>query len=187
MTKLPPRVWLMSDAARLPDPVAAMRALPPGSGVVLRDYRLSERSAVLAAMHQLAAARQLTLLVGADARLAARLGLGCHWPQWAKRRASTPHFGWHSAAAHTARQVHAAAQSGCDLVFISPVFATASHPGAAPLGPVRATALARTARQLGLLPVALGGMDARSWRRLGGSRGVWHGFGAIGFFAPTPD
>jgi thiamine-phosphate pyrophosphorylase len=53
-------------------------------------------------------------------------------------------------------EIRAAEAGGAALVFLSPVFATRSHPEAQPLGPDGFDALARQTR----LPViALGGMD----------------------------
>jgi thiamine-phosphate pyrophosphorylase len=49
------------------------------------------------------------------------------------------------------------------LVFLSPVFATASHQGVAGLGPWRWGAMARAA---GVAVAALGGIDGHSVRRL---------------------
>lgn len=49
------------------------------------------------------------------------------------------------------------------LVFLSPIFRTNSHPDWAPLRPMRAATLARLGgRKMG----ALGGMDARKYRRV---------------------
>ena len=48
-----------------------------------------------------------------------------------------------------------------DLVLLSPVFPTRSHPGAATLGPVRFGSMA-----LGRRVAALGGMDAQRFKRL---------------------
>lgn len=57
----------------------------------------------------------------------------------------------------------AAERAGADLILLSPVFATRSHPGAPVLGPVRFGLLARQART----PiVALGGMTAKRARAL---------------------
>jgi thiamine-phosphate pyrophosphorylase len=68
--------------------------------------------------------------------------------------------------------------AGAGLVFLSPVFATASHPGAAALGPARWVRMARFAR----LPVAaLGGIDGASIRRLPPT--ICMAIGAIGALA----
>jgi thiamine-phosphate pyrophosphorylase len=57
------------------------------------------------------------------------------------------------------------------LVFVSPVFSTRSHAGAAPLGSDRAAALGRLS---GALVIALGGMDESRFHALRG-RG-FHGY-----------
>lgn len=73
------------------------------------------------------------------------------------------HTGLATYAAHNAREISQANRRGADLIFLSPVFPTRSHPGAPTLGPKRFATLARLAR----CPViALGGMNAARFRRL---------------------
>lgn len=74
-----------------------------------------------------------------------------------------------TAAAHSERAVVAAARAGVDAVLISPVFATASHPGAKTLGVVRFARLARLAAEKGLRVYALGGVTPGLVRRLAGT------------------
>jgi thiamine-phosphate pyrophosphorylase len=69
--------------------------------------------------------------------------------------------------AHDRREAVTGKRAGAAILFVSPVFPTRSHPGAPPLGPMRA---ARIGRGLGLMVIGLGGMTARRWgrvRRLG--------------------
>ena len=74
-----------------------------------------------------------------------------------------------------------AALAGVDAVLLSPVFPTKSHPGAAPIGPLRFAAWVRECP----LPVyALGGVSLQSARRLASSGAA--GFAGIGGFAPAP-
>lgn len=93
-----------------------------------------------------------------------------------------------SAAVHNVRQLIAAKRAGFGWVVISPVFATKSHIGERPLGPVRARALALAASRLGLLPLALGGMSAYRLHRLNGYQpphgGGFCGYAAISAFGP---
>jgi thiamine-phosphate pyrophosphorylase len=56
-----------------------------------------------------------------------------------------------------------ARRRGVDVIFVSPLFVTQSHPGAATLGPRRAASIAR---HVGLPAIALGGMNARRFRSL---------------------
>jgi len=69
------------------------------------------------------------------------------------------------ATAHCLRELGLAARRRADAVLFSPVFPTRSHPGARGLGAVRFLHLARQSR---LRVLALGGMNARSARRLPG-------------------
>jgi thiamine-phosphate pyrophosphorylase len=76
--------------------------------------------------------------------------------------------------AHDRRQAAAARRAGARVVFVSPVFATRSHPGAAAAG---ATRTARIARGLGIATIALGGMDEARFRRI--ARLGFDGYAAI--------
>lgn len=156
-------LWLFTDAVRLPDPMAAIAGLPwrgPARGLCGVVWR---HGADPAPARRLCRARAIALSVAGRpgghardslARLERARTAACHsWP--ALRRA------------------------GRALPFLSPVFATASHPGARPLGVVRWAALARRVRG----PVlALGGVDSRSCRRLPRWCG---GAGAIGALCPS--
>jgi thiamine-phosphate pyrophosphorylase len=128
-----------------------------------------ERRRLFDRLRSVAMRRKLVLFLAGDAAQAAAWGGdGSHGG--AGRRGRLPL----SLPAHGARQLRAAERRGADIVFVSPLFATRSHPGARPLGAVRFAALARRAR----VPVmALGGVKRRHAllvRRLGAS-----GFGAI--------
>jgi len=155
-----PGVLLLTDAVRLPDPLPAAAALPPGSGVIVRHHDVDARAALAGALKRLCRARRLRLLIANDWRLAAAVGAdGVHLAEARLPRAPVAAFrarGWLvTAAAHGPPALWRAARAGADAALLSPVFATASHPGAAALGPCRFAALARRAP----LPVyALGGI-----------------------------
>ncbi|MGZ8283326.1 MAG: thiamine phosphate synthase, partial [Allosphingosinicella sp.] len=74
-------------------------------------------------------------------------------------------------------EIRAAERSGADILFLSPVFPTRSHPGAPALGPRR---FARLARRTRLPVIALGGVDARKGKALSrlGAWG-WAGISAL--------
>ena len=143
-----PTQWLMTDQ-RISDALwAAIERVPRGGGVVLRHHR-SDRlfGARVAARCR---AKGLLLAVAGDVALARDLGAAMvHNPAG------------EAAGLLISRSVHspdeAVAASGADLMFVSPVFATRSHPGGEPLGIERALALAAIAR---VPAIALGGMDA---------------------------
>ena len=159
-----PRRWLFTDE-RLggtdpQDPLwAALARLPRGSGVVVRDYALPpEARRRLFAEVQAVARRQRLMLVASALPGAGRQVHQPGFAQGPRRGASLL-----TASAHSATELHAAFARGADLVFVSPLFATASHPGLATLGPVRFGLLAKAARGP---VVALGGMNAARLRRL---------------------
>ncbi len=170
-----PRLWLFTDARRLPDPRPAVTRLPIGlAGVVLRHDGEAGRASLGRDLARICRARRLALVVAGDGRLALALGAGLHlrggrWPGLPRR-----YRGLHTSSAHGLTDLVRAYRAGADLVFLSPTFPTLSHPDANALGPARWTGLARAAR----LPVAaLGGIDGSNVRRL--PRQLCHAVGAI--------
>jgi thiamine-phosphate pyrophosphorylase len=165
----------MTDARRLPDPLAAIRRLAPGSALLLRHYEAPDRWDLAARLARECKRRGIRLLIAGDWRLAAAVGAdGLHLPEglarrgpgaWAAGLRRRPGF-LVTAAAHSPLAIHRAARAGADAVLLSPVFPTASHPGAPSLGALRFAAWCREAP----LPVyALGGVTARTAGRLAGS------------------
>ena len=155
-----PALVLMTDEARLADPLPAARALPAGSAIILRHYGVPERAALARQLAAVARRRGLVLLVGEDPVLARRVGAaGVHLPERAIRRAGAVRWqrDWLiTAAVHSHAALASAAACGADAALLAPIFATASHPDARALGLQRFAAIA----QASPLPVyALGGID----------------------------
>jgi thiamine-phosphate pyrophosphorylase len=158
---------LMMDDNRLRDPLRAAQALPKGSLVIVRARDAARRRALGEALRQMP--RGLILLAADDPWLAARLH-GIHLPEIRAREAAH----WRAlrpdwiitVAAHSARALHIA---HADAALLSPVFPTASHPGAPVLTAARARMIARRAP----LPVlALGGVTAQNAVLLSGFSGL---------------
>ena len=84
------------------------------------------------------------------------------------------------AKAHNRAELIHARRAGARLVFVSPVFATRTHPGARVLGPVRFGLMVRGA---GVPVAALGGMTAQRFPRLKALGAV--AWGAIDAFGQT--
>jgi len=165
-----PRLFLMTDE-RMGDGLwAALDRLPRGAGVVFRHYRLpiAERRALFERVRGVARRRGLVLLLAGPERLArAWRADGVHGPS--PHRLSARAL-LRSAAAHDRAEWVEAARSGRDLVFVSPLFPTRSHPGGSVLGVVRAGLMMGADRRCA---VALGGMSsqrARTCRAIGISR-----------------
>lgn len=162
-----PRLWLMSDARIEDDLWQIIAHLPPGSGIILRDYHAPRHVRQARARRVAAFARRqgLIWLWSGSAREARALGAdGVHagrgqsLPRRAEARALV-----RSAPVHNLRALRQAERRGADMVLLSPVFPTASHPDARALGRFRAAALASAT----CLPViALGGMTPQRARRM---------------------
>lgn len=153
-----PRLWLMTDERMGEALWPTLMALPKGAGVIFRHYSLTraERLELFRKIRSIARARRLTLLAGGPG--------GAHGR----------HFGAVTAPVHSIRERIAAERNGVELIFVSPVFPTASHPGAPALGRSRFGLLIRGSR----VPViALGGMTRQRARSLLPFR--IHGWAAI--------
>jgi thiamine-phosphate pyrophosphorylase len=174
-----PVLWLFTDSRRLPDPRPAAARLPRGlAGIVLRHDDDPSRSALGRDLARICRARRLVLVVAGDVRLACALRAGVHlragrWPAPLR-----PGRGMVTSSAHDPREMARARRSGAGLAFLSPAFATASHPAARGLGSLRWNRMAAGA---GLVVAALGGIDGRAVRRL--TRRYCCAIGAIGGLA----
>jgi thiamine-phosphate pyrophosphorylase len=160
-----PRLWLMTDERQGEGLWQALEQLPRGSGIIFRHYSLSapDRRTLFQDVKRLARRRRLVLLAAGAPLLAAD---GVH----GRRRGQNARL-W-SAPVHDLGEIRAAERAGADLLFLSPVFPTRSHPGAKPMGRMR---FAWLARQTPLPVIALGGMNER---RAWGLKGAY-GWAAI--------
>ncbi len=137
----------------------AIAKLPKRSGIVFRHYSLgkAKRDALL---------RRVAIAARRGGHMLTIGGI-----------THGRHRGCITAPVHSIRERIAAERAGARLVFVSPVFATRSHPGARPLGRVRFAMIARGSR----VPViALGGMSKKQAQGLS-SFGIY-GWAAIGAF-----
>jgi len=158
-----PTRWLMTDERMGEGLWRALRRVPRGGGVVFRHYSLpaGERRRLFARVRRVALLRGLVLVRAGEVRMPGEMGTH-------KARG----HGVVTWPVHDARQARAARWAKAEVVFVSPVFATRSHPGGGSIGPRRARVLGRIAA----MPiVALGGMDEQQFRRLRG----FHGYAAI--------
>ena len=163
-----PRLFFFTDPVRTPDPEAVVRRLPRGAGVVYRAFGDPEAVREGRRLVRVARRRGVLILAGADAGLAARIGAdGVHLPE---RRAGSAagirraRPGWIvTAAAHSKSAIVRARGGGVAAVFVSPVFPSSSPSAGRPLGSLR---FALLIRRSGLPVYALGGINARTVRRL---------------------
>jgi len=167
--RLVPEIWLMTDERNdhtLEDNVSK---LPRRSGIIYRHYHLDSkaREARFAQLRKIARRRDHTILLAGSPHMARAWGAdGIHGREWKKYRTSGL---LHSAPVHDAKEIAEAKHADADLFFLSPAFATQSHPGKKPLSTLQLRQLIRLCDKPVIL---LGGMNAKrfnSCRRLGAS------------------
>ena len=166
-----PKIWLMTDPRMGDALLPAIERLPRGSGIVFRHLQLRAvaRKALFDEVAKIARRRRHMLLVAGKDRLGRADGA-----HNGPRR-----LGPASASAHSRREAITAIRAGVDLLFVSPVYPTRSHPGARALAPVK---LGLMIRGLPVPVIALGGMTLRRARGL--TRLGIHGWAAIDAWLP---
>ncbi|MEY4720645.1 MAG: hypothetical protein RIQ46_370 [Pseudomonadota bacterium] len=156
-----PDIWIVSDARNDAGLERALARVPRGSGLVFRHYHLPapERRARFRRLARLARRRGHAVVLAGSPAMARRWG--------ADGAYGAPGLLARGAALLRLVTVHSLAELArarrADMILLSPVFPTRSHPGAPVLGPLRFRLIAARAK----VPViALGGMDARAARSL---------------------
>jgi len=170
-----PTLWLMTDERMGDSLLPAIEALPRGAGIVFRHHAtaIAARRALFEQVARVARRRRLLLIRAGTEKLGRGEG-GVH----GNVRPTRP--GLRTWPAHSRAQAIAGKRAGADVLFVSPVYPTRSHPGARALGPLRA---AMIGRGLGLTMIALGGMDSQRFKRARGP-GI-QGWAAIDAWLPN--
>lgn len=166
-----PKIWLMTDSRLGNQLLSAVRKLPLGSGVVFRHYDLphAKRLALLRQVARLCRQRGHRLLLAGDGHGKAD---GVHGRP---RCYSTQIL---SMPVHNVAEIRYAKRIGADLVFLSPLFPTRSHPGGRALGMPRFSALAGLAAPMKV--IALGGMTRNNARAVTARKAYgWAGIDAF--------
>ena len=159
-----PKIWLMTDERQGDALFDALARLPKGAGVIFRHHATprAERRALFERVRRIARRKRLMLILAGTPRDA----IG--WRADGNHGRSPHRSQIRTAPTHNRREMIAAERTGADLILLSPVFATRSHPESRTLGRVRFNALAHGAKR----PiVALGGMTAARARSLNGNYG----------------
>jgi thiamine-phosphate pyrophosphorylase len=149
-----PKIWLMTDERFGDDLLPAIRRLPARSGVVFRHYHLASQPRRDLFRQAARICRQrghILILAGSE-----RLALRWHADGYHGRSGVARSTMLRSAPVHDRAELREALRNRADLLFISPLFKTASHEGGKALGRLAFNALAYK-RGPGLV-IALGGM-----------------------------
>jgi thiamine-phosphate pyrophosphorylase len=160
-----------TDPHRTPHPERVIARLPRGSAVVFRAFGAPDALSRGLALRRLARRRGVLFLVGADAALAVALRAdGVHLPERLAGRAGLVRALKRrflvTAAAHGLPAALRARRAGAEALVASPVFPSHSPSAGQALGPL---AFATLVRRAGAPVYALGGVNARTARRLAGS------------------
>lgn len=168
------QIWLMTDRRNDAVLEESVKGLPRGSGIIFRHYHLDSdaRRNRFLSIKALAKRGDHLLLLAGSPKLARQWGAdGVHGRQW-KRHQTIGLL--HSAPVHDPKEIKAANHNGADLLFLSPAFATRSHPGQMPLSQLQ---LKRLIALSGKPVILLGGMNSHRFRQRG-HLGA-HGWAAI--------
>ena len=177
-----PPLFLVTDAIRLPNPDAAISALPCGTrarfcprfkvGVIVRERTPAALEILARRITPLCRAHGIAVIIANDVRLALKLGAdGVHLSEDIARHGllSRDHVLRRdrkrglivTVAVHSERALRRALSLDIDGALIAPVFATKSHPDASPIGAVRLAALVNKMRRYRTTTslIALGGVS----------------------------
>jgi thiamine-phosphate pyrophosphorylase len=171
-----PRLWLMTDE-RIADLDAAIATLPRGAGIIFRHYTLPPRARrrLFEAIRRTARARRLMLVLADRPAIARQWGAdGAH------ERSARASPGIRTMAVHSVRERIVATRAGADLIFVSPVCRTRSHPAAKPIGRIGFLRIAGPLRHRAIM---LGGMNAVRFRTMTSVRP--YGWAAIDALSPS--
>lgn len=175
-----PKIWLMTDPRFGDDLLCAIRRLPFGSGVIFRHYHMghSDRRALFRRVRHICRQRgHMLVLAGLEADAVRWRADGFH-SRTKICRSSLPR----TAAVHNRTELREALRNQADLLFVSPLFPTASHPGAKALGRLAFNAMAKQSKAA--LVVALGGMTKERAHTL--NPRLIYGWAAIDSFRKKP-
>ena len=177
-----PHAFYFTDETRGSDPVELSMQLPQDTSIIYRHYNSADREALAVRLSKNCRKNNIPLFIAKTPGLAASIGAaGCHLPEnftpmipAIRRRFPQLYI---STACHSEIAVKKASQAGADLIFLSPIFPTSSHPSTKHLTLLSGSRLARTTH----VPVfALGGITADRLNAV--SAAGFSGFGAISYF-----
>ena len=187
-----PSLTLITDSSRYPDDLlfsVLEKTLDHGvDAVLLREKQLSSAKllALASRLRELTSAYEAALYIHTQADIAAAVDAdGVHLASG--DMSNIPGIrGWLndanktvSVSCHSLTEIRMAEQHGADFLFLSPVFPTASHPGAKHLG---ADAFIDIVSQSRLPVIALGGIDGDNCHEIQG-----HGVAVISALLAADD
>ena len=125
-----PSVIMITDHKAVPHPEEVIAQLPPHSYVIFRDYDIKNRAEIAAYIQKICKKNNLLFGIANDENLARNLKAdGLHLPEY--RLSEIPRLKnefFISVSCHSEASLKEAHFLFPDIAFLSPVFATSSHP-----------------------------------------------------------
>ncbi len=122
-----PRLWLLTDERQGEALWPALDSLPRGSGVIFRHYSLDDtvRRAMFTTIRRISRKRRIVLLLAGSESLAQKWHAdGVYGEALGRQRRKLIH----AASVHDLKEIRRAERKGADMLLLSPLFPTRSHP-----------------------------------------------------------
>ena len=158
-----PYIWFLTDDIKTKSPIDICNKLPASSGILIRSYRIKNKEKLIKGITNLKKRKLHTVLVSGKQRSYSNVD-GAHLPSWLNSSFFI-NKKLISMSAHGAKDIRKSINIKADIIFISPVFHTSSHPGKKILGVIKLGLVAKLFKK----PViALGGINENNISRLKG-------------------
>ena len=157
-----PSLWYFTDEDKTKDITNILHRLPTYSGIVLRNYCSKERKTIIKSVLRIAKRKNFTVLMASHPRAHGNIN-GLHLPKWEYKCRRNTKEQIISVSAHSLKDKRKIINTKADIIFVSSVFHTNSHPKRKHLGIIRFGLLARS---LARPVIALGGINNKNIKKL---------------------
>ena len=157
-----PHLWLFTDDIKTQNLQKFLAKIPQNSGIVIRNYLSEDRLKIIESIRRNSKRKNLTLLIGEKSNRIRDIS-GLHLPKWHYQKRKINKKQILSISAHGIIDKRRIINSKADLIFLSPIFRTSSHPNSRPLGTIK---FGLIARQFSKPVIALGGINKNNIKKL---------------------
>ena len=157
-----PSLWYFTDEDKTKDIINILHRLPTYSGIVLRNYCSKDRRTIIKTVLRIAKRKNFTVLMASHPRAHGNIN-GLHLPKWEYKCRRNTKGQIISVSAHSLKDKRKIINTKADIIFLSSVFHTNSHPKRKHLGIIRFGLLARS---LARPVIALGGINNKNIKKL---------------------
>ena len=131
-----PHLWLFTDDIKTQNLQKFLAKIPQNSGIVIRNYLSEDRLKIIESISRNSKRKNLTLLIGEKSNRIRDIS-GLHLPKWYYQKRKINKKQILSISAHGIIDKRRIINSKADLIFLSPIFRTSSHPNSRPLGTIK--------------------------------------------------